>query len=234
MATFEASCLNISRLVLYGLHWLLSLCVFAITAAALIVKGSFFDVSITLCWWENVGMCRFVIGWGVVGWLGTSSLVAAFVVGALGIWALPLMAEMGIWIGWSVYWTVGGIASVVATRAFDDIEGYVVILLLWLLIPLSITSSILCCSARCCGRRKKTKVGEGGDAEIGYTAAADTLPAAATTLPAAATTLPAAANTLPVTAVNLPATTTTLPATAATLGPGWPMGAPVVNTPAAP
>lgn len=163
MAKLEASCLNASRLVLYGLHWLSSLCIFSITAAVLIGKSSIFGVSFTWCCWSRVGMCRVVIAWGVVGWLGTFALVASFVIGALGIWELPLIAEMGIWVEWTVYWTVGAVASVVATRAFDYAEGYVVVLLLWLLIPISITSSISCCSARCCGKRSNVTGGAGGE-----------------------------------------------------------------------
>lgn len=185
-------------MIFYSLHWLCSLCVLAI-AATLKRRIDFYLVSATTCWWKSIGMCRFVVAWGVFGWLVTSGLIALYVIGALGIWAFPLLAEMGIWIGGAVYWSVAAIASVAVERTLGDdrTTGYVVILLLWLLIPLSITSSILCCSARCCGRRgKKTGNGE-EDTEAGHAAAVDTRSTVADEVPDQAASVPAPVTSTP-------------------------------------
>ncbi|GAB0497337.1 hypothetical protein MMPV_008669 [Pyropia vietnamensis] len=155
-------------------------------------KVRIYVVPITICWWENVNMCRFIIAWGVVGWICTSAVIATFVLGALNIWGLPLLAEMGIWIGGSVYWSIAAIASAAADRTFEEsiTAGYVVIVLLWLLIALSITSSILCCSARCCGRRGQAVIHKEADTEAGSTAADHTQPSAAKEQPTKAETVP--------------------------------------------
>lgn len=143
MAALGGTPLGIARPALYVVHWLWTLVIFAATADQL--RDTVAGVSV--CYFRGrASMCNFIIAWGVLAWLFTSAVIAAYVLGVLGSWRLNQRAEAVAWVASAGWWLVGAISiSAASTNPFGGLlsrsAGRAVETFAWMLVFLSAASA---------------------------------------------------------------------------------------------
>lgn len=140
MVALGGTPLGIARPALYVVHWLWTLVIFAATSDQL--QGS------NVCYFTGrASMCNFIIAWGVLAWLFTSAVIAAYVLGVVGSWRLNQRAEAVAWVASAVWWLVGAIAISAASTPSGLIQGlprsaaHAVETFAWMLVFLSAASA---------------------------------------------------------------------------------------------
>lgn len=139
MANFRVCSLVVARPLLYAAHWLLTLVIFAATAAGLRRLGP----AASVCYFGRAYLCTLAVASGVVGWLFTTAAAGAWAAGlARGRrCGPPPRVEAAAWAAWAVWWAVTAAAVSAATPwGRRRSAGVAVEALAWALVPLCAAS----------------------------------------------------------------------------------------------